>query len=565
MNNLFQFLMQKNLWSCYVIYSIDVMHVMTIAYKKVSLAILAVLAAIWPTCASADTNIFDEVVIQGSLGIGSDATTNKLSATNDVFLLSENNVRINFVDPSNNNWRIQINDSSNGGAEYFAIVDDDTGRTIFRVDAGAPDGAFRISSSGTWTFGGGGLLVATDTLFINTGSPTNSAVPAQQVHLIASDSPTVRLEPDDIPDVAEQFWELIGNEVNFVFPFDRTTGSTVFAVQHNAPTNSLVIRNPNGFIGMGTATPLANLHVLRTNGTAKLLIRENQAGPIERELLELRNTGAVSLLLNNEATTNTVTLASHTNDTFQLTLEDMESAYALSIGTNQTFGIGTDTPETSLHVVGTNGTTSVVIDDIISLGVTRNLLELRNQGSVLITVTNSDTATAWELGSRDTSEFIASVLGTSGDEFVIQPNGQVEIGPGNQTVCTITPAGALQIQGVFAQGSDRTRKENIQKVDPKDILDQVASLPIAFWTFKDDLSNESHVGPMAQDFHTTFAVGTEEVSLAPLDALGVALASIQGMHNMTEATDQELAALERQTDSIQTSVQEIRAQLNMDE
>ena len=546
------------------------MHVTTIAHKNVALAILAILLAVWSTRAGADTNIFDEVVIRGSLGIGSDATTNKLSATNDVFLLSENNVRVSFVDPSNNNWRIQINDSSNGGAEYFAIFDEDTGRTVFRVDAGVPDDALRIMSDGSWIFGGGFSLDFGDfdTLGINTGSSTNTGFPAKSLHLIGGDTPTIQLEPDIVPDVAEQKWELIGNEVNFSF-HDRTAtpvGEVIFLVRSNAPSDSLVIGSTNGFVGMGTASPLASLHVLQTDGTAKLLIHENQAGPIKRELLELRNAGGAGLILNDEATTNMVTLANHTNDTFQLTLEDVEGTYtALTIGTNSTLGIGTDAPETLLHVAGTNHT-AVVIQDIGSLlALTRKLLELRNRGSVLVTVTNSDTATAWELGSRGTSEFVASVLGTSGDEFVIQPNGQVEIGPGNQTVCTITPAGTLQIQGVFAQGSDRTRKENIQTVDAKDILDQVASLPIAFWTFKDDLSSESHVGPMAQDFHTTFAVGTEEQSLAPLDALGVALASIQGMHDMTEATSQELAALERQTDSIQTSVQEIRTRLHMDE
>jgi hypothetical protein len=58
--------------------------------------------------------------------------------------LKGNNVRLHFVDDStaaglpDNDWRISINDSYNGGEDYFSVVDATNGTVPFRVDADAP-------------------------------------------------------------------------------------------------------------------------------------------------------------------------------------------------------------------------------------------------------------------------------------------------------------------------------------------------------------------------------------------------------------------------------------------
>ncbi len=78
----------------------------------------------------------DDSIVQGSLCVGMDCVNNE-SFGFDTIRLKENNLRIKFQDTSNSgsfpttDWQITINDSSNGGANYFAIDDIDGGRTPF--------------------------------------------------------------------------------------------------------------------------------------------------------------------------------------------------------------------------------------------------------------------------------------------------------------------------------------------------------------------------------------------------------------------------------------------------
>ena len=63
----------------------------------------------------------------------------------------------------------------------------------------------------------------------------------------------------------------------------------------------------------------------------------------------------------------------------------------------------------------------------------------------------------------------------------------------------------------------------------REVLEKVAALPISRWNFKGD-AETPHVGPMAQDFHAAFRLGTDERHIATVDADGVALAAIQGLN-----------------------------------
>ena len=84
----------------------------------------------------ADIVHLDDVIIDGSGCIGSDCADGE-SFGFDTLRIKENNIRINFDDTSttssfpNNDWRILINDSANGGSNYFAIEDSTAGRVPF--------------------------------------------------------------------------------------------------------------------------------------------------------------------------------------------------------------------------------------------------------------------------------------------------------------------------------------------------------------------------------------------------------------------------------------------------
>ncbi|HNQ73819.1 MAG TPA: tail fiber domain-containing protein [Verrucomicrobiota bacterium] len=129
------------------------------------------------------------------------------------------------------------------------------------------------------------------------------------------------------------------------------------------------------------------------------------------------------------------------------------------------------------------------------------------------------------------------VFQTSSDAAVVFENR----GSGQQIVAFNAPGNEVFIVDndgdVFAKSfapiSDRNRKENIAPVNPSEVLEKVAALPISRWNFKED--HVKHVGPMAQDFHAAFGLGHDDKHIATVDADGVALAAIQGLNQKLEA------------------------------
>jgi len=117
------------------------------------------------------------------------------------------------------------------------------------------------------------------------------------------------------------------------------------------------------------------------------------------------------------------------------------------------------------------------------------------------------------------------------------PAGDISVGGG------ITASGNISANS-FTTTSDRNVKENFAPVDPREVLDRVATLPISRWNFKTDGSTR-HIGPMAQDFYQTFNVGADDKHIATVDEEGVALAAIQGLNDKLKEKDAQIDSLEK--------------------
>jgi hypothetical protein len=113
--------------------------------------------------------------------------------------------------------------------------------------------------------------------------------------------------------------------------------------------------------------------------------------------------------------------------------------------------------------------------------------------------------------------------------------------------------------GPSLPSSDRTLKEGFAPVDPRVVLAAVLTLPIERWSYKGESAR--HLGPMAQDFAAAFGLGQDDRHIFPLDASGVALAAIQGLHGRVlaqaarlEALEGELAALRQETAALRVEL-----------
>jgi hypothetical protein len=130
---------------------------------------------------------------------------------------------------------------------------------------------------------------------------------------------------------------------------------------------------------------------------------------------------------------------------------------------------------------------------------------------------------------------------------------------GSANVAYLNYNGALYAQS-FNLTSDRNAKENFQSVSPREVLEKVAALPISEWNFK-TAPGEKHVGPMAQDFHAAFGLGTDDKHIATVDADGVALAAIQGLNRKVDdlkgelkRRDAENARLNKRLEQLETII-----------
>ncbi|MFT5135535.1 MAG: hypothetical protein ACI8XV_000561 [Arenicella sp.] len=247
-------------------------------FKLGSILMMGILAIATMNTASADVQHQDDVIISQSLCVGNDCNNGE-SFGFDTLRVKENNLRIHFEDTSSsasfpsNDWRLQANDSANGGGNYFAIVDVSGNKTPFRLDASAPSNSLRVTNSGNVGFG--------------------EDSPVVELHVTDGDSPTLRLEQDGSSGFTPQTYDIAANESNF-FIRDVTNGSRLFfRAQPGAPANSMFIAN-DGDIGFGTNSPAADLHInsndlngllISGNGVKLADLKSNDGGIVQYRML----------------------------------------------------------------------------------------------------------------------------------------------------------------------------------------------------------------------------------------------------------------------------------------
>ncbi len=96
----------------------------------------------------------------------------------------------------------------------------------------------------------------------------------------------------------------------------------------------------------------------------------------------------------------------------------------------------------------------------------------------------------------------------------------------------------------FISTSSRQFKEDFRTIDPSQILNRMAELPLTSWRYRSETSMLRHVGPVAEDFQRLFGLGDGH-TISTVDADGILMASMQAVALRLKEKDAEVAALKQ--------------------
>jgi hypothetical protein len=160
----------------------------------------------------------------------------------------------------------------------------------------------------------------------------------------------------------------------------------------------------------------------------------------------------------------------------------------------------------------------------------------------------------WSDGSAQASA--DTFRNTANNEFAARATGgfRFRTNLGGTTGCNL-PAGS----GVFNCTSSRTTKENFLSVDGNDVLARLRKVPVSTWNYISEGGQSRHLGPMAEDFYSAFALGTSDKAIGVQDAVGVSLAAVKALDARTLELQQKTEEVEQLRTKVNTLEQRLAA------
>jgi len=102
--------------------------------------------------------------------------------------------------------------------------------------------------------------------------------------------------------------------------------------------------------------------------------------------------------------------------------------------------------------------------------------------------------------------------------------------------------------------SDRNVKRDIVPVDDRAVLEALARVPVSTWSYTSDDPSVRHLGPMAQDLHEAFGLGDTDRAYSPIDAHGIAMASIKALYEMSLEQKARIDRLEAENAALKKAI-----------
>ena len=311
-------------------------------------------------------------------------------------------------------------------------------------------------------------------------------------------------------------WRLIANDSNsggrnVFFLQDATVSREVFSVEGNARQFALYVDDA-GRVGLGTSTPVLNLHVVSGN-TPALRLDQNTSSGFAAQVWDMAG-NETSFFIRN------VTGGS----TLPFRIFPGAASSSLIVAANSNVGVGTLSPNAKLHVLDTAG----------GAGTADVLLLLENNGPPRFDQTDSNAGVTFRqtVGLSGATRFYR-VIDTADATVELELNGDGDL----------TIAGDLTANGMNYPSS-RAWKDAIAAVDSREILERLVDLPVTVWSYKADADGHRHIGTFSEDFHAAFDFLPDGPTLNTIDMHGVTMAAIQGLSQVVDEKDRQIVALQ---------------------
>jgi hypothetical protein len=323
-------------------------------------------------------------------------------------------------------------------------------------------------------------------------------------------------------------WQLTANDsanggANKFSVEDVTAATIPLSITGAAPSDSLFIDGV-GRIGLRTATPVLDLH-FNTGNTPAIRMEQNATGGFGTYTWDVAG---------NEANFFVRDVTGGSRLPFRI--RPGAPTNSIDIATTGNVGMGVASALQPLHVRRTDGSARILVEEASSSTATRTVASFVNNGDV--TLSYGSTAaplTTWETTAGQ-GGYRVNIAGAATPQLTLAANGN------------------LNITGALTQASSITLKENVAPVSGEQLLHAISTLPIYTWNYLTASKDEKHLGPTAEDFHRTFALGNNPKAIAPGDMAGVALGAIQALSAALSEKDRELTALRERMNALEALV-----------
>jgi len=309
-------------------------------------------------------------------------------------------------------------------------------------------------------------------------------------------------------------WRIIANDSssgggNYLSIEDSTGAKTPFKIVAGARTSSIFVSS-TGRVGLGTSTPVLNLHIVQGDTPSVRLDQDTSSGW----------TAQVWDIAGNES--NFFIRDTTGGSKLPFRIQPGTPTNTLTMKSDGKVGIGTWSPTYALEISKT--------------GTAANFACIQTDGATGII--SADSSHVF-IGAKTNHDF--RLIANDSAKMTILPSGNVGIGTTGPTHLIHLSGGAYSDGATWTDSSSRALKENIRNLNTDEALTTLNNLNPVKFNYKAD-KTEKHVGFIAEDAPELVAT-KDRKGMSPMDVVAVLTKVVQEQQKSIQEQQKTISEL----------------------